>query len=199
MKLSDLHCENYVVLSVLGPHAGESEGQIFRRKMLDVRRVRRTFWLHRSSQANPDAVQNICELTQEKHDSVYCVFIEPSQPGGAHPTKTGSAAKSYSRDRKMWHELPKKLSPVTGRIDKGAFALVFDFLEYAQGPDVTIDLWDYADFNKPESPIKFQQGRSTVCAIRKDMSKHPEKIKSHRRRVIAIARLVEPFCVWLKE
>lgn len=75
--------------------------------------------------------------------------------------------------------------------------MVFDQLETV---DDVIDLWRYANFFDKNSPIKIIQGASTVCAVKKDMTNHSDndKIKSHFRKVIAVGKLCEPFCVYLK-
>ena len=56
---------------------------------------------------------------------------------GALPTSSAHAATHYAADRKKWENLPIELTPVTGKIDSGAYALIFDKLELSQG---TIDL-----------------------------------------------------------
>jgi hypothetical protein len=61
-----------------------------------------------------------------------------------------------------------------------------------------IDLWHYADFVNQESPIRMILGCSTVCAIKKDMQGHPERLKSRFRRVVAVGLLVAPYCVWVR-
>jgi len=62
----------------------------------------------------------------------------------------------------------------------------------------TIDLWNYEDFSIPNQPIKYIQGCSTVCALLRNMSTHPERMKSRYRKIIGLARIVEPYCVWLR-
>ncbi|MDP8211741.1 MAG: hypothetical protein P9X22_00435 [Candidatus Zapsychrus exili] len=187
--------KKYVVISVMGPHAGESEGEIFKRKIGDAKNIGITFWLMRSRQAKPSLVQRICKEARERNKNVVALFIEASSTGGAMPTSSANSATYYSADRKYWKNLPKGLSPVTGKIDKGAYALTFDLLNLHNG---MIDLWNYADFFNQDSPIRIFQGASTLCAIKKDMSAHDNKIKSHNRKIIAIGQLCNPYCVWLK-
>ena len=63
----------------------------------------------------------------------------------------------------------------------------------------TIDLWKYSDFSAEEKPLKlYLVFYSTVCVIQKDMSTHPDRMKSRYRRIIAVAKLTEPYCVWLR-
>ena len=194
VNVSDI---KYVVISVMGPHAGESENEIFNRKIQDIHNidVGLTFWLMKSHRAKPEMVHELCVKANTEKTESYCVFIEASSKGGAVPTKTASSAKSYSKDNLTWVVLPRGLSPVTGKIDKNAYALVFNRLELVTD---SIDLWSYADFFNQNSPLKIIQGASTICAINKDMANDTDKIKSRYRRVIAIGKLCEPFCVYLR-
>jgi len=179
------------VLSVMGDHAGESTDSIFYRKIADINRLGKTFWLMRSPKARPSQVQGICETAPS-----YTIFFEPATKGGARPTKEEDASKEYSDDGVSWYLLPKDLSPVTGKLDKGAAALVFD--KVTTNVTGSLDLWGYADFSDIREPIKFILGCSTVCAIKKDMTSHPGRMKSRNRGIVAVARLVEPYCVWLR-
>ena len=193
LQISD---EKYVVISVMGPHAGEAEAEIFKRKIGDIEKIGKTFWLFKSHQGRPDKVQNICKRAREEDKAVYCIFIEASSKFGATPTKAASLAKSYSADRKIWENLPTELSRVTGKVDTSAYALVFDELELVQ--QKRIDLWDYANYFEQDHPVRISQGGSTLCGVRKNMKTHTNKIKAHIRKVIALGRLCDPFCVWLK-
>ena len=192
INISDIE---YVDISVMGPHAGESEKEIFNLKIQDIHNIGLTFWLIKSHRAKPKMVQELCLKANAENTESYCVFIEASSKGGAVATKLASSAKSYSKDNLTWDVLPRGLSPVTGKIDKSAYALVFNRLKLVN--DV-IDLWRYADFFDQNNPIKIIRGASTICAIKKDMSNHASKIKSRYRRVIAIGKLCEPFCVYLR-
>ena len=179
------------VVSVMGDHAGESVDAIFKRKIADIGRTRRTFWLMKSPKARPAQVQGICRPVP-----AFTIFVRPATKGGARPTKTETAAREYSADGQSWHPLPQGIGPVTGKLDAGAFALVFDKMEIV--PSGTLDLWGYADLSDPQKPLKFIIGCSTLCAVRKDMTSHFERIKSRYRGVVAVARLADPYCVWLR-
>jgi hypothetical protein len=145
----------------------------------------------RSPKARPEHVQRICTKAPS-----YTIFVEPSRKGAARPTTQEDAAREYSADGVQWHRLPKGLSPVTGKLDAGATALVFDLMTV----DVsgTFDLWDCAELSDVKKPIRFKLGCSTVCAVRKDTKSHPDKMKSRYRGIVAIARLAHPFCVWVR-
>jgi hypothetical protein len=196
-NLDDILNNKYLVISVMGPHAGESEIEIFERKIEDINRIGRTFWLIRSHGAKPLMVQRLLGEAGKERANCYCVFLAPSSQGGAVPALTSDSARSYSKDVLIWHNLPSGLGPVTGRIDSGAHALVFDQLELVRSISY-LDLWDYADFFNQRLPVKIFQGASTVCAIRKDMSSHRDRMKSNHRRITAIGRICDPFCVYLR-
>ncbi len=186
-----------IVISVMGPHAGESENAIFFRKMNDIEQVGRTFWLHKSYKAKPDLIQKFCDQLHNIGEDAFCCFIEASSRGGASPTKTADTASKYSIDNLRWHQLDSNSSKVTGQINH-AYALVFSELKLV---NVTIDLWDYADYFDQSEPLRIRQGASTLCAVRKDMSDvpHSKKIKSRNRKIIAVGKLCEPGCVYLRK
>jgi hypothetical protein len=179
------------IVSVMGPHAQEDSDAIFARKTADVARVGLTFWLMRSPKARPPQVSALC-----RHSPVFALFVGPATPGGARPTTKGDPATEYSCDRGSWHPLPDGMSPVTGKLDSCAAALVFDML--TTDVNTTLDLWGYADASMPASPLRFKLGCSTVCALRTDMGLHPSRMKSRYRPIVALARLTDPYCVWLR-
>jgi hypothetical protein len=141
-------------------------------------------------------VQGICEAAAGKALKVHCLFVEPSSKGGAAPAKSDSRAREYSADGATWLSLPSGLGPVTGLMTAGACALVFDELVLKE--QTTADLWDFAEFGAPNSPVIIRQGASTLCAVRKDMKSHPDKMASNVRVVVAVGRLAEPYAVRLR-
>ena len=179
------------IISVMGDHAGEDANSIFDRKIADISRTGKTFWLMKSPKARPIQVQELCRIKP-----VYIFFIESATIGGARPTTTEDAAKEYSSDGQSWYSFPEGLSPVTGKLDKSAAALVFEVL--STNLSGTLDLWDYAEFFDVRKPIKFILGCSTVCAVKKNMKSHPDKMKSRYRGIVAVARLTKPYCVSLR-
>lgn len=185
-----LDCSRLVV-SVMGEHAGEGVNAIFTRKMTDISRTGQTFWLIKSPKARPLQVQELCRTSP-----AYTIFVEPATQGGARPTSTETAARDYSVDRVSWLRLPAGIGPVTGKVDTTAAALVFDRLE--TGVSGTLDLWGYGDYLTADNPLKFALGCSTVCAVRKNMATHADRMKSRYRQVLAVARLATPYGVWLR-
>jgi hypothetical protein len=179
------------IVSVMGDHAGEGTDAIFDRKKTDIARIGVTFWLMRSPKARPLQVQGIC-----KTSPAYAIFVEPATKGGARPTTEEEAAIEYSNDGILWHKLPKGISPVTGKLDASATALVFDMM--TTDLTETLDLWNYAEVLDIHKPLRFILGCSTVCAVRKNMESHPQKLKSRYRGIVAVAQLADPYCVWVR-
>ena len=191
-----METQDYNLISVMGPHAGEDSDAIFARKIADIRNAGRTFWVVRSQKAKPDMIQAIGASAGKRSGEPLCAFLAPSSPGGAAPTKTSSAATEYSANQSEWQSLPSGITPVTGQMTPTTCALVFDQL--CLQTSVVVDLWRYADFFAPEQPVRIRQGASTLGVMRGDTSMHPDRMKSHLRQVMAVGRLVHPFAAWLR-
>lgn len=185
-----LECPQCIV-SVMGDHAGEDSDAIFNRKIADIQGLGVTFWLMRSPKARPPQVQEIC-----RSFPAYAIFVEPAAKGGARPTTKEDQAKEYSHDGVLWHPLPKGLSRVTGKLGSGAIALVSDMMTTAVSG--VIDLWNYGEASDIHKPLRLILGCSTVCAVRKDTRSLPGRMKSRYRGIVAVARLADPYCVWVR-
>ena len=181
------------IISVMGDHAGEGTDVIFQRKIIDIGKIGKTFWLVRSPKAKPSLVQKLCSS-----DPTYALFVEPSSKGGARPTETSDRAVEYSTNGVSWQKLPLNLGPVTGKMGASAYALIFDELEIVHNSSVDLDLYQYADYETPEKPIKLILGCSTVCAEMEDMHTHKDKLKSRYRRIVAVSHLAAPYGVFLR-
>lgn len=191
-----METQEYSVLSVMGPHAGEDSDAIFARKIADIRKAGLTFWVVRSHKAKPDMIQAIGLAVRPGSGAPLCGFLAPSSAGGATPTKASGAATEYSADRSAWQALPSGITPVTGQMTRSTCALIFDHLCLRESS--VVDLWQYADYFDAGQPVRIRQGASTVGVVRGDTSKHPDRMKSHLRQIMAVGRLVEPFAVWLR-
>lgn len=156
-----METQEYAVLSVMGPHAGEDSDVIFARKIADICKAGRTFWVIRSHKAKPDMIQMIGSAVRARSGVPLCAFLAPSAPGGAIPTKTSSAATKYSADRSEWQDLPSVITPVTGQMTRSTCALVFDQLCLRELS--VVDLWQYADYFDAGQPVRIRQGASTVA------------------------------------
>jgi len=182
----------YLLFSVIGPHAGESETEIFDRKKREIIDEGKSFWLVKSFKAKTEDIQNFCRLASEDGEDIFCIFLEASQKGGAQPTKTSSVASQFSSDNIHWADISKGIR-VTGKIDKKTTALVLESLEI-NDERKEVDLWNYSNLLNDLEPIKFIQGASTICAI----EKYNEGMNSRNRKIIAFGRLAKPFAVWLR-
>ena len=183
-KLQNMKRCGKKILSVMGPHAGESVENIFSRKISDIEKVGITFWLIKSYKSKPIYVQGFC-----RNSNVHIYFISPSVKGGAKDTKNQTINKQFSSDELNWNNIPENITPVTGE----GYAFILDSLEMSNS---TIDLNEYAE--EADTPIKFQLGCSTVCAIKENMTSHVDRVKSNIRDVWAVGRLKEPYCVWVR-
>lgn len=182
-----------LIVSVMGPHAGETAEGIFKRKAADIEKVGWTLWVIRSHGASAVMVQRM----YSRGEPLFAVFVEPGVSGGAMPTKTSEAAREYSPDALVWSCLPTGLGPVTGKMSRTTCALQLDRLELLD--EVThLDLWAYADYASNDFPLRTKIGHSTVCAVRGDTSHHDLRMKSRFRRIVAAARLKYPGAVRLR-
>jgi hypothetical protein len=172
------------VLSIIGWHANESVEDIVERKCRDVAKAGSTVWVCQSWKARVGDVQNFGKAFA--NPAVY--FLE----GSAHPAGTEHAAKQMSVDRKQWVPLPNGLSKVTGKLPGGG--LVLGSLKSVA--DHEIDLWDYVE-HPALTPLKFQQGASTVCAVAAPNGQ-AIGMKSHKRKVVAVGHLAPLLAVYLK-
>jgi hypothetical protein len=180
----------YIIISVIGSHAGEEISLIFSRKQEELKSRNETYWLVKSFKAKTSQIQNICKQADKERESVYCLFIESSSKNGARPTIHDSKAQYFSVDGKAWTILSEKVK-ITGKLDLQSTALVLDELKII--PPQKIDLWNYSDFEN-KNPVKLQLGASTVCCI-KISSKG---MLSRFRNVVAVARLKTPYAIWVK-
>lgn len=182
---------SFVIISVVGSHAGEKIVDIFLHKKQDVKEKGKTYWLIQSNKAKTDQIQSFCREAAKKGESVFCYFIEPSQKGGARPTLHDKMVTRVSVDKQNWDPVPRGIK-ITGKISESSTALVFDQLEVLNEPTV-IDLWNYSEF-QTKSPVKIRLGASTVCCERKPS----QGMRSRHRRVVGVGRLTAPYSLWLK-
>ncbi len=180
-----------VIISVMGPHAGEPPEAIFARKVDDIQRLGRTFWLVRSPKSRADTVAPWC--TGNEYGPTWIIFVEPSVSGGARPTTESAPAREFQADG-QWQPLPDGLSPVTGKIDGAATALVMDQLIVPVPGE--LDLWRYADADNKALPLRFSLGCSTARAYRRGAYMKPlPGMSSRNRGIAAVGRLAAPFAV----
>lgn len=126
--LTEAKKADYVFISVMGPHAQESEKEIFDRKVLDIDKSGESFWVSRINQ----------KFIEECNDKLkgkagYLILVESSNDGkSAANTKGSKAATHYSKDKVNWSKIDPKISPVTGNLGNGATAYYYDGIELCQ-------------------------------------------------------------------
>lgn len=179
----------YVFVSVMGPHAQENENEIFSRKIDDVNKSGKSFWV---SKINKNFVEE-CRY-KLKGKTGYLLLVESSNNGkSAVDTKVSESATQYSNDKVNWKDIDWEISPVTGNLGKGATAYYFNGIELC---NELIDLNLYGE-ECDDCGVKFTQGRTNVFAKRYKI-RRKEGMKSSKRKVVAVLRLIEPYVVWVK-
>lgn len=187
--------QKYVVISIMGPHAGESEEEIFERKRREIEDTGKSFWLHKSYNAKPDVVQDISKEALKKSNTPLCIFIQASSKKGAQPTKQADRMREFSVDKKNWKKIPSGIL-VTGS-SKNSFIMVFNKLDLIERKEF-LNLWNYSLFGTPGKAVKMALGASTVCSLKESSEDDQNKMKSNLRKVVAVGELTHPFAAWVR-
>lgn len=190
LKLMNILDKKYLIISVVGSHAGEGISPIFLRKKNEIDKNGKTYWLIKSFKARTTQIQKLCQKAESEGEAIYCAFITASAKNGAKPTVSDSLVKHISENNDKWIALPEDVK-ITGKIDSHSTALVLSELEIL-GEPLTIDLWNYSDADN--KPIKLQLGASTVCCI----NVPSVGMKSRNRIIAAWGKLKSPYAVWVK-
>lgn len=182
--------DDKILATIAGSHAGCTLEQILTQKRQDIQVTGKTIWLVYSHQVSPGMVQKF--LKNEKEAYCYLVLAdENSSP----PTK--SQAKQCSIDFQTWfpiNSMFKNILPVTGKLGNHASGLVFDNIEDF---DANLDLWKYEDQLDSLKSSSFFLGGNTFCAKKFDNGRIVKTAKGRYRKIVARARLCEPYCVFL--
>lgn len=181
----------FIIISVMGEHAGESVDKIFSRKQQEIIDTGKSFWLIRSNIAKTETIQKIGKCASEENIDLFCIFIEASTKKGAMPTINDEMAQEYSNDKIEWKQIPNGIK-VTGDITKNSTGIVFGSLDVFKNLQKEIDLWNYSYFLN-NSPTQLKIGASTICCIKN----YCIGMKSHKRKILAVGKLVEPYAVFL--
>lgn len=182
------------IISVLGPHAGESVNEIFDRKQKEISLTKYTLWLHKSYTCKPEHFKGIT-------DTIECLFIEPASRNGSRPTISSDKAEMYSIDKINWKSIPNTIK-CTGNL-LGAKALVIEkFVDIndSNESDKIIDITDLRFFNyiNQNTPIQIRQGASTILCEVRDKPDKKSCVKSWDRVIVKRAYLRYPYCVWVR-
>jgi len=191
-----MNTENRII-TIIGPHACETEDRILSRKVCDIKIAGKTFWLIKAiSEKTLKEVQEFCENSESE---VKIYFISPATPKGARPTKDKTVNKEYW-DGDNWEKIPEGISPVTGK----GYAFILSKLDLKT--DENINIYDYAEYPKEsDMPVIFSNRASTICAIKEDMSDHPKRMHKNSsgtkniRTVWAVGTLEKPYYVKVRK
>ena len=122
---------------------------------------------YRSSSYYPNGLDPIKAIASTKP---WVYFISPSVKNGAKDTYVGTEAKMYkslqTTDEAPWKPVPKKMSPVTGKLGKDGTtkAMVFDKLEWNLDSNSKVDLSKMAQLDNEgiatENGVQFGLGRT---------------------------------------
>jgi hypothetical protein len=181
----------YLIISVMGPYAGEREQAIFKRKIGEIEENGFTFWHHQSNKANPKNVQRLGTNAKSENELIYFILIKTGSRTSGQDTKKSNQATKFSTRKKG----PYKPIPSTIYVETGfrRYALVIRDLRLASGE---LNLWDYSDYFT-KGPVLSGRGASTLCTIKKSSRDSEKKMKSNIREIVAIAEVIEPYSVWL--
>jgi hypothetical protein len=143
---------SFVILSIIGPHAIEGQSTIVDRKLKDIASCGYTLWFFKSTMH--------CNLIRAKECGVSIVrFLAPKSVNGAKDTKNAEKAKEYSYDGSQWIALDSRLSPVTGKIQRGSTCFNLKKLIPEDEGSAQHDLNQYKNLNG--DVVKFDITKST--------------------------------------
>ena len=198
---------NRAIIHIMGDHSGDDADGIIAYKTKDVteRGAKFTLWAQHSPRAKPDTVRAFCSTGED----VYLYLIgnlSPRRKYSGAPTSAAHvpATEFCDGDRLTgkWQSIPSlgiqdvKDNATTLRKANGR-ALVLGRLHLL--PDrPRIHFGDWAE-QTPDGPrvVRTYQGNHVLCAERRDMRGH-QQMKSCERAIVAVARLVKPYAVWLR-
>ena len=171
-----------VVFSIVGKHAGEDIADIFKRKQGDIAAVGKTFWM---VSIDREVAQKINELIAEGETQV--LFLESS--GKARPAVAEDKAAGYIGIDGLKNNFPQELSPVTGNINRSAYAFMLSDITICPPESCKIDTWFFADqfLQEENSSVRFTLGYSTVPC--KKLQAPLDGMKSRERKVVGIAKI----------
>jgi ribosomal protein S15P/S13E len=186
-------CNNkYLIVSIVGTHAGEGIEKIIKRKQEEIKIAGKSFWLIISNEAKVEQIQKMCKEAFNEGITPYCIFISPKQINGAKATKISDLALSYSIDGKTYLKIPKGIK-VTGKIQKNTTGMVFE--DIVAISDKIINLNNFLNYNSKDKKVKLGLGRSTMCVLKtNDFLENKDN-----REIIAVAKLKEPYAVKLRK
>lgn len=188
------------IFHTMGPHAGEEPSVFLERKQKDIDEVGFTIWYARS--LKPPKAREFCS----QGEPTFVLFYERTRrvtrgsTGGARhageDTKTNSPRFGYmtemcrgDRDIDEFEPVhPAMLQPgrlITGRVDRGACGLVFDYLAPVM-PAYSYNRREWVSVYPKSSQC------GDWCATKRTSDERSDWY------IVAVARLRAPFAVWLR-
>ena len=189
-----------LILQVMGPNAGESPQKIFVRKIIDtdpLGEFKMTYWYARTG-LTVQQVRRMAAKADQGKAALELVIVsqKPNQPRrDTPPSVTHETASQYSEDSLVWKDLPDGLSPVTGYDLSSGVALVLETITILK-PTETIDLNEYSKFETSGEPIIYLRTLAYFGAVPTKAAN--DGMKSHKRDLIAVARLKQPYAVFVR-
>jgi len=191
------------IIHIMGDHSGDKADDIIDFKIKDVteRGAKFTLWAQHSPRAKPDKVRAFCS----EGEAVYLYLIASvSGRYTGEQTKPHVAATEYcEQDRTTgeWLPIPRNLMDVkdnpTSLRNARSHALVLGQISLLKDrPRIHFGDWAEGTDNGPKV-VRTYQGNHVLCAERRDMRAYGQ-MKSCERSIIAVARLLEPYSVWLR-
>jgi hypothetical protein len=180
-----------IIISVIGPHAGEDLPTIFQRKIADIKVCGYTYWICKSRVISSEIIRSF--LPQNKND-LYIIFIKTATNSQGKDTLKSEAAIAV-KETDVWEQIDNRLTPITGKMP--AFGFKFESISVVkEGEKFKINLENYGEWdlepNKRGQPVKIMMGKSTICVSK---SNKKNEMKNGVREIVAFAKLADPFCM----
>lgn len=170
------------IISVLGPHAHETLDDIMLRKIRDIEKLGMCFWVCRSYAITPEIMKT---LSLKKVPYIYLIFIKTASNGLGKDTKIVDKALLYKKpEDELWLEIPKEMSPVTGKMP--SFGFCIEELKLIKTAE-KIDLNEFCEMD--DKNIKIHIGKSTLAIKKRDWEVDVKFSKSNEREIIGYAKI----------
>lgn len=199
-------CANRAIIHIMGDHSGDQADDIIDYKMKDVteRGAKFTLWAQHSPRAKPDTVRAFCSAG----DDVYLYLIgnlsQRRKYSGAQTIAHVPATEYSDGDRLAgkWHPVRDlgikavKDNPAFLRKANGRALVLGQLHVLTDRPRIHFGDWAEMSADGPQV-VRTYQGNHVLCAEKRDM-RALEQMKSCERTIVAVARLVKPYAVWLR-
>lgn len=189
-EVSGLHPSSMVYM-IVGPHSGYSLDEIFDMKAEEERRLGYFYWGYAGSLCHPPKVQDFAQESSKAYGGLPKLVMVATK--SRYVSKTVGRISCWSKDGGIFHVLGEGVTLIGCTI-----AVVCKNLRRHDG---ILDLNRYlvANGRRTGAPlgwyIRYQVNKA--CAWRR--SERESFLPSREVSVVAVADLVDPFCVYLAE